>query len=170
MSVHSHSRDLDGLCKELGNHGAKYGMTKADAADRRREEGPNELYKEAAPGFWLLFLMQLTNFIILLLIGAGAGSIIVNATSHENDSFLAYVEGLAIFIIVIINAGIAAITENSANNALKLCRRCRPRRAACCAMARTSLSRARMSCGATSLFWARGTSCRRTYVSSLRTR
>jgi potassium/sodium efflux P-type ATPase len=118
-SVHSHSRDIDGLCKELGNRGTQMGMTAEEAHHRWNAEGPNELYKEKAPGFFILFLMQLTNFIIILLIVAGAGSIVVNATSHENDQFLAYVEGLAIFIIVIINAGIAALTENSANNALE---------------------------------------------------
>merc|ERR1719399_738904 len=110
--------DISDLCSML-NSDAKKGLTHDFAAGRRKEEGPNALHKEEAPSLAILFLLQLTNLIIALLIGAGAGSIIVNATSMHRDDPIAYVEGSAIFLIVLINAGIAAYTEQSANNALE---------------------------------------------------
>merc|ERR1719337_210856 len=66
-------------------------------------------------------MLQLTNLIIALLITAAVASLTVNATDPDPESrsdAMSYVEGIAIFIIVFVNAGIAAYTENSANNAL----------------------------------------------------
>ena len=70
------------------------------------------------PGLFLLFVMQLTNLIIMLLSASAVASIIVNGSGSRSDEAISYVEGIAIFVIVILNAGIAAYTENSANNAL----------------------------------------------------
>jgi potassium/sodium efflux P-type ATPase len=118
LSMHSFNKDIGDLCTELESH-IENGLDPAFAAERRKAEGPNALHKEEAPSLAILFLLQLTNLIIALLIGAGAGSIIVNATSMHRDDPIAYVEGIAIFLIVLINAGIAAYTEQSANNALE---------------------------------------------------
>ena len=77
-------------------------------------------YQPKPPGLGLLFLMQLTNIIIVLLIISGIGSIIVNATNPARSGDpMSYVEGIAIFLIVVINAGIAAYTEKGANDALE---------------------------------------------------
>ena len=93
-------------------------MTSSAAAQRAAAEGPNELKKPPVPGLLLLFVMQLTNLIIMLLSASAVASIIVNASGSRSDEAISYVEGIAIFVIVILNAGIAAYTENSANNAL----------------------------------------------------
>ena len=60
------------LCNELGCQLGVDGHTQDFAAERREEEGPNELYKQKPPSFFLLFVIQLTDFVIMLLIGAGA--------------------------------------------------------------------------------------------------
>ena len=65
-----------------------------------------------------VFVMQLTNLIIMLLSASAVASIVVNGTGSRSDEAISYVEGIAIFVIVILNAGIAAWTENSANSAL----------------------------------------------------
>merc|ERR1719409_1696033 len=54
----------------------------------------------------------------MLLSVSAVASIIVNASGSRANEAISYVEGIAIFVIVILNAGIAAWTENSANSAL----------------------------------------------------
>merc|ERR1719440_2780816 len=109
--------DLERLASDLGTHLEK-GMTSAAASQRAAAEGPNELKKPPVPGLLILFVMQLTNLIIMLLSASAVASIIVNASGSRSDEAISYVEGIAIFVIVVLNAGIAAYTENSANSAL----------------------------------------------------
>ena len=58
-------------------------MSAAAAEIRLGEEGPNELEKPKRPGICTLFLLQLMNLIILLLIAAAIASVGVNATSDK---------------------------------------------------------------------------------------
>jgi potassium/sodium efflux P-type ATPase len=95
------------------------GLSASDAAQRLARDGLNELMKPKPPSLAMLFLMQLLNVIILLLIASAVASFIVNATGPDWDKWNSYVEGTAIMGIVILNAGIAAVTENDANNALE---------------------------------------------------
>merc|ERR1719428_1207466 len=117
VSVSSVNKEIDQLCADLGCLEKGHGLEKEFAKERRKADGPNELYKPKPPGLGLLFLMQLTNFIIVLLIVSGIGSILVNATNPARSSDpMSYVEGIAIFLIVLLNAGIAAVTEKGAND------------------------------------------------------
>mmetsp|Transcript_19825 Transcript_19825/g.50693 ORF Transcript_19825/g.50693 Transcript_19825/m.50693 type:complete len:1086 (+) Transcript_19825:111-3368(+) len=95
------------------------GHTTAKAAERLQSEGPNELEKPPKPTLLMLFIMQLTGFVIVLLIIAACASIVVNATGPQAADPLSYTTGVAIFIIVLINAGIAAWTEAKAGDALE---------------------------------------------------
>jgi magnesium-transporting ATPase (P-type) len=108
--------DVYQLCLQFGTD-AERGMNSAAAAKRLQEDGPNELEKPVPPGLALLFVLQLTNIIIVLLIGAAFASFAVNSTKAD-VGLIDYVEGCAILMIVILNALIAAVTENDANNAL----------------------------------------------------
>merc|ERR1719277_1559088 len=63
--------------------------------------------------------MQLTGFVILLLLCAAVASIAVNGTGPRKGEVLSYTTGMAIFVIVLINAGIAAWTEHKAGGALE---------------------------------------------------
>merc|ERR1719163_1311139 len=92
-------------------------MNSVAAAKRLKEDGLNELEKPQPPGLLLLFVLQLTNIIIVLLIGAAFSSFAVNSTKPD-PGLIDFVEGVAILMIVILNALIAAVTENDANNAL----------------------------------------------------
>eukprot|EP00746_Dinoflagellata_sp_MGD_P159973 gnl/MRDRNA2_/MRDRNA2_86793_c0_seq1.p1 gnl/MRDRNA2_/MRDRNA2_86793_c0~~gnl/MRDRNA2_/MRDRNA2_86793_c0_seq1.p1 ORF type:complete len:1036 (-),score=234.58 gnl/MRDRNA2_/MRDRNA2_86793_c0_seq1:731-3838(-) len=85
------------------------GMQQNEALARLRADGPNELTKAPRPNFAQLFAVQLLNPIILLLIGAAVASIMVGSITTAT----------AIMIIVLLNAGIAAATENSAGSALE---------------------------------------------------
>jgi magnesium-transporting ATPase (P-type) len=101
------------------------GLGESESKIRLERDGPNELLKPKPPSLGMLFLMQLVNVIIMLLIVSAIASWIVNAQTNNFElssiwkKWNSYVEGTAIMGIVIINAGIAAVTENDANNALE---------------------------------------------------
>merc|ERR1719379_617381 len=95
------------------------GLLAGDAAERLKRDGLNELLKPKPPSLLTLFVMQLLNVIIMLLIASAGASFLVNFTGPDWDKWNSYVEGTAIMGIVILNAGIAAVTENDANNALE---------------------------------------------------
>eukprot|EP00930_Biecheleria_cincta_P074788 TRINITY_DN619_c0_g2_i1.p1 TRINITY_DN619_c0_g2~~TRINITY_DN619_c0_g2_i1.p1 ORF type:complete len:1071 (-),score=225.48 TRINITY_DN619_c0_g2_i1:350-3562(-) len=96
------------------------GLSPEQASKKLVEDGPNELNKAVRPTLLMLFVMQLLGFIIILLIIAAIASMVVNATNKEKASDpLSYTTGIAIFVIVLINAGIAAWTEHKAGGALE---------------------------------------------------
>mmetsp|Transcript_19098 Transcript_19098/g.60039 ORF Transcript_19098/g.60039 Transcript_19098/m.60039 type:complete len:1138 (+) Transcript_19098:223-3636(+) len=96
----------------------KAGMKSAAAAKRLLEDGPNELDKPPRITLCMLFLIQLTQLIIALLLAAAIASAIINVIAGNGGNPLAYVDSIAIFIIVFLNAIIGAWTENAANGAL----------------------------------------------------
>jgi len=106
------------LCALLKSD-AVHGLSSSKAAARLKKDGPNQLEQEPRLGLFMLFILQLTSFIIILLIIAAIASIVVNATNEgKRDEILSYTTGMAIFILVLLNAGIAAYTEHQAGNAL----------------------------------------------------
>jgi len=95
------------------------GLNTADADKKLKEDGLNELHKPPKPTLLMLFIMQLLGFIIILLIIAAVASMAVNATGTRAEDPLSYTTGIAIFVIVLLNAGIAAWTEHKAGDALE---------------------------------------------------
>ena len=93
------------------------GLSKAQAAEILKRDGPNELEKPPKPSLLMLFVMQLMGFVITLLVCTAIASVAVNATGPNKSDPLSYTTGMAIFVIVFINAGIAAWTESQAGNA-----------------------------------------------------
>jgi len=110
--------DIEELAKKYKTN-LKKGLTGKKAAEILERDGLNELEKPPKPTLLMLFLMQLTSFIIILLMVAAVASILVNATGPDAADPLSYTTGIAIGIIVLINAGIAAWTEHKAGDALE---------------------------------------------------
>ena len=73
---------------ELLNTDLTRGMSTIAAKIRLEEDGLNELEKPKRPGIATLFLLQLMNLIILLLIAAAVASVGVNATSDKRGEGL----------------------------------------------------------------------------------
>jgi len=95
------------------------GLTPETAAKKLAEDGPNELEQPPRITLCMLFLIQLTQVIIALLIGAAVASAVISATAGSSPGNpISYVDSIAIAIIVFLNAIVAASTENSANGAL----------------------------------------------------
>ena len=114
-----HNIDKARLAHELRSD-LDRGLPAELAAEKLAEDGPNELEKPPRVTFFVLFLIQLSQIITLLLIAACVASACVNATDAERrGSALSYVDSIAIFIIVFLNAYIAAASENAANGALE---------------------------------------------------
>eukprot|EP00930_Biecheleria_cincta_P074787 TRINITY_DN619_c0_g1_i1.p1 TRINITY_DN619_c0_g1~~TRINITY_DN619_c0_g1_i1.p1 ORF type:complete len:1076 (-),score=245.14 TRINITY_DN619_c0_g1_i1:204-3431(-) len=102
------------------NTNQKDGLSLEQASRKLAEDGPNELNKAQRPTLLMLFVMQLLGFIIILLIIAAVASMVVNSTNAKKAADpLSYTTGIAIFVIVLINAGIAAWTEHKAGGALE---------------------------------------------------
>eukprot|EP00933_Yihiella_yeosuensis_P079485 TRINITY_DN9222_c0_g1_i1.p1 TRINITY_DN9222_c0_g1~~TRINITY_DN9222_c0_g1_i1.p1 ORF type:complete len:1097 (+),score=293.97 TRINITY_DN9222_c0_g1_i1:94-3384(+) len=113
------AEDVIDVVLERYSTSAESGLTSDYAALRLEEDGPNELSKPPKPTLLMLFIMQLTGFIIILLVIAACASMVVNGTGNAKDDPLSYTTGVAIFVIVLLNAGIAAWTEHKAGDALE---------------------------------------------------
>jgi Ca2+-transporting ATPase len=84
------------------------GLSGAEAADRLKRFGPNRLAEAAKASPLVLFLRQFANpLLIILLVGAA----ISGYTGH-------WVDAVAIFVIVLINAGISFAQEMKAERSL----------------------------------------------------
>ena len=59
------------------------GLSGGDAAERLKRDGLNELAKPKPPSLMMLFVMQLLNVIIMLLIASAVASYIVNFTGPD---------------------------------------------------------------------------------------
>jgi len=111
-------KPIDDLAKKYKTSLQK-GLSSKKAAEILERDGLNELEKPPKPTLLILFLMQLTSFLIVLLMVAAVASVLVNATGPKAADPLSYTTGIAIGIIVLINAGIAAWTEAKAGDALE---------------------------------------------------
>merc|ERR1712195_234015 len=113
-----HERDIDAVISELNSDKEK-GLTKEEANKRFLRDGPNELETPPRISLFMLFIVQLNSVIMYLLLAAVVASAVIKATGDDKDKIISYVDSIAILIIVFINATIAAVTENNANDALE---------------------------------------------------
>jgi potassium/sodium efflux P-type ATPase len=116
--VKTHEKSIEDIFKEFNPAGTK-GLTQQRADQLFEQFGPNELEKPPRVSLLMLFIIQLNSVIMYLLMAAVVASAAIKATSKDNAKFLTYIDAIAILIIVLINATIAAVTENNANDALE---------------------------------------------------
>ena len=116
--VKTHEKSIEDIFKEFNPAGTK-GLTQQRADELFEIHGANELEKPPRVSLLVLFLIQLNSVIMYLLMAAVVASAAIKATGDDADKFISYVDSIAITIIILINATIAAVTENSANDALE---------------------------------------------------
>ncbi len=87
----------------------KNGLDERKAAERLEEDGPNELAKKEGLTLWDRIIAQLSDFLILILIGAAVVSGILGET----------VDAVVIIGIVIINAVMGIVQESKAEKAME---------------------------------------------------
>jgi len=103
----SHEQTIDQVARDLQTHLEK-GLTVAEARDRLRKQGPNELRDRPRPGFFTLLLDQFNNFLVIILIVAAAVTVLLGE----------YTDSIAIAVIVILNAVLGVIQESKAEQAI----------------------------------------------------
>jgi magnesium-transporting ATPase (P-type) len=113
-----HLQSIEDIFKELNPAGER-GFSSSRAKELFEIHGPNELEKPPRVSLLVLFIIQLNSVIMYLLMAAVVASAVIRATGPERGKVLSYIDSIAISIIVLINATIAAVTENSANDALE---------------------------------------------------
>lgn len=89
------------------------GLSQAEAARRLAEEGPNLLPEPEGAGPWILFLGQFKSMVVLVLMAAG----LVSGFLGE------WVDAIAIFAIVVLNAGIGFYQEYNAEQSIAALRK-----------------------------------------------
>ena len=96
------------------------GLSEAEARDRLRSCGKNELLAEKPVPAWKKFFAQFQNVLVILLLVATAVS--AGLWLYERESALPY-EAIAIFAVVLLNAVMGYIQESRAESALAALRR-----------------------------------------------
>jgi Ca2+-transporting ATPase len=95
-------------CQELGTD-PELGLDIQEAADRLKSYGPNILQEKPSRTLFSMFIGQMKEILVLILLAA----VIISAILGEWE------DSIVILIIVIINAAIGVFQENKAENALK---------------------------------------------------
>ena len=114
MSISSHPREFyatsskEDVAKSLGTDLVR-GLSSTEAANRLAKFGPNEMKGAEPTPLWQLVLDQFKDLIVLLLCGAALISLILGE----------YVEGIAIVLIVLLNAIMGVVQEAKAGAALE---------------------------------------------------
>lgn len=96
----AYRRSVDDVVAVLGTD-ARSGLNEAEAQDRLRRYGKNELHAEALPSAWRRFLEQFQDTLVILLLVATAIS--VGLWVYQPTSPLPY-EAIAILAVVLLNA------------------------------------------------------------------
>jgi magnesium-transporting ATPase (P-type) len=86
----------------------KKGLTKAEAARRLEEKGPNQLGKEKVEPLWKIYIDEFKSPVVLMLCTSAVICLVTGAN----------VEGVVILFIVNINAAVATYTTRNCSNAL----------------------------------------------------
>jgi len=102
-----HSLSVEDTMERLHTHHSS-GLTSAEAAERLRTIGYNELREAPRPTFWDRLWDQFKDFLIMILIVASVISVLLGD----------YVEAGAIMAIVILNAILGVVQESRAEEAL----------------------------------------------------
>lgn len=103
-----YQQGVDALCSELNTH-AEQGLSAAEAAKRLEQYGPNELQQKKGTSILQMFLEQLKDYMVIILIIASVISIFVGEV----------VDSIVIIGIVIINACLGVFQEYRAGKALE---------------------------------------------------
>ena len=109
-----HSSDLQDVLSNLDVNPQK-GLSAGSADERLEEFGPNLLTTHKKKSFWIRFLAQFQNYMVIILLLAALVSFIVTIFSKESNWF----EPILILVIVLANALLGAFQESKAENALE---------------------------------------------------
>lgn len=103
-----YTKEIEALSKELNTETQK-GLSAQEASERLTKDGPNEIEAEKQQSLFLVFLLQFKSPMVLLLIAAAVLSFI----------FEEWLDGIAIIVVIFINAAIGFYMEFQANRSME---------------------------------------------------
>jgi len=89
-------------------HSGEHGLTKEEAAERLKNQGPNKLPEAKVDRLWVIFLRQFSSPLIYLLLTASLIIFLLGET----------IDGLIVLAVLVFNAIVGAIQEGKAQNTL----------------------------------------------------
>ena len=109
-----HTQRKDEVLKNLGTN-EKNGLADEEVKVRQEKDGKNKLEEKKKDSFFIKFLKQFNDFMIIILIIASIVSAFVSKMQGEND----YVDSIIIIGIVVFNALMGVIQEAKAEKAIE---------------------------------------------------
>ncbi|ONK67805.1 uncharacterized protein A4U43_C05F3960 [Asparagus officinalis] len=109
-------------CESHFKVSADRGLSTAEASDRLKIYGPNELEKHSGPSIFQLILEQFNDTLVRILLVAAVVSFVLawyDGDEGGEMGITAFVEPLVIFLILIVNAVVGVWQENNAEKALE---------------------------------------------------
>lgn len=103
-----HSKSREDILKELGVD-PKQGLPHQEAGERLEKHGPNKLKGKPKKSLLSLFLAQLKDMLIYVLLGAALITMVIGE----------YVDAVIILIVVVLNAVIGVVQEYKAEKAIE---------------------------------------------------
>ena len=112
-----HAMSVEETARALGT--TEGGLSDAEAAERLKSFGPNNLRQKKAKSIWRMIWEQLTDVMVIILFIAAAFSLVlyfVNPGGGEPDGLA---EAIVILVVIALNATVGVVQEKKAANALE---------------------------------------------------
>ena len=111
----------DEVVRNLGTN-EKVGLSDEEVKVRQEKYGKNKLQEKRKESFFIKFLKQFNDFMIIILIIASIISAVVSKMQGEND----YVDSIIIIGIVVFNALMGVIQESKAEKSIEALKKMTP--------------------------------------------
>ncbi len=112
--MNCHSKHFKDVAK-LYDCNLNKGLNDGQVIKRQSQYGENKLKEKKRTNIFIRYLMQLNDFMILVLIGAAAISFFVSLAGNEPD----YLDAIIILVIVMLNALLGLIQESKAEKSIE---------------------------------------------------
>ena len=109
-----HTKNIEQIRKDLRTN-LEIGLTQDEAKRRNEKCGPNKLKEKKKESFWVKFIKQFNDFMIIILIIASIISALVSYFEGNND----YFDSIIIIGIVIFNSLMGVIQEAKAEKSIE---------------------------------------------------
>ena len=116
-----HTLRKEEVLKKLGTNEST-GLSEKEVKARQEKYGKNKLKEKKKESFFIKFIKQFNDFMIIILIIASIVSALVSKMQGEND----YIDSIIIIVIVILNALMGVIQETRAEKSIEALKKMTP--------------------------------------------
>ena len=108
------SLDVQEVCRKLRTN-TKFGLSEEEAQNRQLKYGKNKLNEGKKTSYFVKFIKQFSDFMIIILILSSIISAGISYFEHSND----YIDSIIIICIVMLNALMGVIQESKAEKSIE---------------------------------------------------